>query len=887
MKMTSESVNLLSSLPASMTLEGITPASLEKGAITDSFSTALTGQMTLLNETGELSATVPAKPLDGLPKADGKERAGFGNALLTSYKKMAAVNLEAGLSVSAGTPKAVTAAMIPDTALAAQNESQAMAGNEPAFAQPLPEAAGLNSPVKTDAARPDLPKAELNRKIEASLLALTDALKTIATGAAPEGDAAPANLPPEETVPQRKPGLALQAPKTGLNRKIEASLLALTGALKTIAAGAAPEGDAAPVNLPPRETVPQRKPELDLQALKTAPDGDMAASLMVLTDALKTIATGTAPEGDGVNSPVKTDAAPVDSRQKAPLPRQPGPDKPGLDLQARETTLNEDIGANLLALKAALKAVTPGAVPEAVALNSPGKANAPPVDFSSTEALLHESREDKPGLYLQARKTNPDEDIGASLLVLKAALKNVTPGAAPEAAGVNNPVKTAAAPPDFRQKAPPPRQPGPDKPELDLQAPENLLNGNIGANLLALNDALKAVMTGAAPEATLNNPVKTDAAPPDFRQKASPPRPPGPDKPGLDLQARETTLNEDIGASFLALKAALKNVTPGAVPEAAGVNSPVKTDAAPPDFRQKASPPRQPGPEQPGLDWQALKAMPNEDIETSLTALSDALKAVMTGEIPGAASKMPNQSEAMAGKGFSFAKPLPEAAGLNTTGKADAAPADFSQKETVLQQTLWDKQTTGLQIQDTIKPAEKTATVEKQAILPGLEKTTASAEMTPLQRPVDNRTDGPAITRPLTHPDWGKDLGEQIVWMNNKDLSAAEIKLNPLHLGPISVRIDINQDQATIVFTAHHADVREALEASIPKLREMLGAQQLNLVNVNISQNSTPDQGRPSSQNFQPPPENREPGRDAVADSLEKIEHERGVADKGLLSLYA
>jgi len=58
--------------------------------------------------------------------------------------------------------------------------------------------------------------------------------------------------------------------------------------------------------------------------------------------------------------------------------------------------------------------------------------------------------------------------------------------------------------------------------------------------------------------------------------------------------------------------------------------------------------------------------------------------------------------------------------------------------------------------------------------------------------------------------------------MNNKSISAAEIKLNPAHLGPISVRIDVNQDQATIMFTAQHADVKEAIEASIPKLREML-----------------------------------------------------------------
>ena len=158
--------------------------------------------------------------------------------------------------------------------------------------------------------------------------------------------------------------------------------------------------------------------------------------------------------------------------------------------------------------------------------------------------------------------------------------------------------------------------------------------------------------------------------------------------------------------------------------------------------------------------------------------------------------------------------------------------------------------------------------------------------MAPLHRPVDNRTDSPAITRPLTHPDWSKDLGDQIVWMNNKAIPAAEIKLNPAHLGPISVRIDVNQDQATILFTAQHAEVKEAIEASIPKLREMLGTQQLNLINVNISQNSTSDQGRSQSQTFSKTPENHEQGIEGITDTLEKTEHDR-IVSKGLLSIYA
>ena len=89
------------------------------------------------------------------------------------------------------------------------------------------------------------------------------------------------------------------------------------------------------------------------------------------------------------------------------------------------------------------------------------------------------------------------------------------------------------------------------------------------------------------------------------------------------------------------------------------------------------------------------------------------------------------------------------------------------------------------------------------------------------------------------------------------------------------------------MFTAQHAEVKEAIEASIPKLREMLATQQLNLVNVNISQNSTSDQGRSQSQTFSKTPENNEQGIEGVTDTIEKTEHDRAIVSKGLLSLYA
>jgi len=106
---------------------------------------------------------------------------------------------------------------------------------------------------------------------------------------------------------------------------------------------------------------------------------------------------------------------------------------------------------------------------------------------------------------------------------------------------------------------------------------------------------------------------------------------------------------------------------------------------------------------------------------------------------------------------------------------------------------------------------------------------------------IENKEKLPEIVKPITHPEWSKDLGQHIVWQLNKALPSAEISLNPEHLGPMTVRIEMHQDQATVQFTSAHEEVRNALEASIPKLRELLQIQHLNLADVNISQH-TPQQ---------------------------------------------
>lgn len=91
------------------------------------------------------------------------------------------------------------------------------------------------------------------------------------------------------------------------------------------------------------------------------------------------------------------------------------------------------------------------------------------------------------------------------------------------------------------------------------------------------------------------------------------------------------------------------------------------------------------------------------------------------------------------------------------------------------------------------------------------------------------------LALPVDHPQWGSELGNRVQWLVNRQTTGAELRLSPPELGPLSVQINIEQDQASISFNAPQAVVREAIENALPRLREMLAGNGINLLEVNVS----------------------------------------------------
>ena len=99
-----------------------------------------------------------------------------------------------------------------------------------------------------------------------------------------------------------------------------------------------------------------------------------------------------------------------------------------------------------------------------------------------------------------------------------------------------------------------------------------------------------------------------------------------------------------------------------------------------------------------------------------------------------------------------------------------------------------------------------------------------------------------AVATPFGQPAWAQGMGKQIMLLVNQNISRAEIRLNPAHLGPVEVMIDMSDDQVNVSLSSRHAVVRDAMEQALPRLREMLNENGFTLADADISRHSFADQ---------------------------------------------
>lgn len=100
----------------------------------------------------------------------------------------------------------------------------------------------------------------------------------------------------------------------------------------------------------------------------------------------------------------------------------------------------------------------------------------------------------------------------------------------------------------------------------------------------------------------------------------------------------------------------------------------------------------------------------------------------------------------------------------------------------------------------------------------------------------------PPIQSPVGGQAWGEALGQRILMMKGQGMDRAEVRLNPPQLGPLEIRLNVTQEQTSLVLSSQNALTRDALEQALPRLREMFDARGLAMGDTEVSDGSAREQ---------------------------------------------
>lgn len=128
-----------------------------------------------------------------------------------------------------------------------------------------------------------------------------------------------------------------------------------------------------------------------------------------------------------------------------------------------------------------------------------------------------------------------------------------------------------------------------------------------------------------------------------------------------------------------------------------------------------------------------------------------------------------------------------------------------------------------------------------------------------------------SVVNPMAAPsadlhgdDFAETVGSRLTWMAEQKIGHAHIRINPAELGPVEIRMRLDGDRVHADFSSGQAEVRQALESSLPRLRDMLAAQGFSLGHAGVG-----DHGQP-------------PSSDARGGGSGTSEHPAGATEPGV-----
>ena len=82
---------------------------------------------------------------------------------------------------------------------------------------------------------------------------------------------------------------------------------------------------------------------------------------------------------------------------------------------------------------------------------------------------------------------------------------------------------------------------------------------------------------------------------------------------------------------------------------------------------------------------------------------------------------------------------------------------------------------------------------------------------------------------------WGEAIGAHMTKLVRDGQRSAQLIVNPPQLGPVEVSVNVDNEHATVNFSAPTSAARDALESALPRLREMLAEGGFSSADVDVS----------------------------------------------------
>ena len=173
------------------------------------------------------------------------------------------------------------------------------------------------------------------------------------------------------------------------------------------------------------------------------------------------------------------------------------------------------------------------------------------------------------------------------------------------------------------------------------------------------------------------------------------------------------------------------------------------------------------------------------------------------------------------------------------------------------------------------------AIIEAQSLQAGQLQSTAQAKQVSID---------PATLQALNiiKSDAAKMLQERVTSMLSINNKEAEIRLDPPEMGSMQIRIRSDAEQAQINFVVQNQQAKEALEQSLPRLRELLMQQGLELGESSISYgDSSPEQNEQQEGQPQGQMANNSSSDETNSEQPDKQTHSSGQQTSSSIDYYA